>query len=51
MSEHATTPPLDRRQFLQAAAALGAASAAALSGCDQSLRETDEASLTLEALE
>ena len=51
MSEHATTPPLDRRQFLQAAAALGAASAAALSGCDQSLRETDEASPTLEALE
>ena len=41
----------DRRRFLQAAAALGAVSAVGLAGCDNSLKETDESSPSIDALE
>lgn len=43
--------PLDRRHFLQAAAAVGAISTLGLAGCDNSLKETDETSPTVESLE
>lgn len=46
-----TESSINRRSFLKAAAAVGAVSALGLTGCDNSLKETDEDSPTTQSLE
>ena len=40
--DNTARPVLDRRRFLQAAAALSAVSAVGLAGCDNTLKEVDD---------